>query len=268
MAHLEITPRKHYRSTLGTRVDARLPILGLHNRISAELEFDFHTHPRGQLAYASSGIIKVYTDNGCWIVPPSQAVWIPGEMNHSIIPEVRAEIRHLFIDPSCLDKFPTQCSVVEVSPLLRELILRVADFGDNYAENSPANRICGVILDEMQALKPSLLHLPLAGDRRLQRIMKAMIEKPEAETGLSHWAEFVGASERTLSRLFHKETGMSFQQWRKQLLLHEAIDLLGKGESVLNVALELGYSSPSAFVAMFRKALGTTPGQYFKEEIS
>jgi AraC-like DNA-binding protein len=78
----------------------------------------------------------------------------------------------------------------------------------------------------------------------------------------------VGASERTLSRLFHKETGMSFQQWRKQLLLHEAIDLLGKGESVLNVALELGYSSPSAFVAMFRKALGTTPARYFKEEIS
>lgn len=268
MSYLKIPPRKHHRSSLGTKVDARLPILGLHNLVSAELEFDFHTHPRGQLAYASAGIIKIFTDNGCWIVPPSQAVWIPGGMNHSIVPEVRAEIRHLFIDPSCLDRFPEQCSVVEVSPLLRELILKVAGFGEHYAENSAASRICGVILDELQALKPSLLHLPLPSDRRLQRIMKKMVAKPEAETGLSYWADYVGASERTLSRLFQKETGMSFQQWRKQLLLHEAIDLLGKGESVLNVALELGYSSPSAFVAMFRRALGKTPGQYFKDAVS
>jgi len=268
MIEQALTPRKRMRSTLGLKLDPTRPILGLHDLIMADLEFDFHAHPRGQLAYASSGIIKVYTDNGCWIVPPSQAVWIPGEMNHSIIPEVRAEIRHLFVDPSCLERFPNQCSVVEVSPLLRELILRVADFGDEYEADSPASRICSVILDELQALKPSLLHLPLANDRRLQRVIQAMTEKPETETGLAYWAKYVGASERTLSRLFVKETGMSFQQWRKQLLLHEAIDQLGRGESVLNVALELGYSSPSAFVAMFKKALGKTPGQYFKDTVS
>ncbi|MGH1463569.1 MAG: AraC family transcriptional regulator [Neptuniibacter sp.] len=265
MANSSISPRKHHRSALGLKVDPALPILGLHDLILADLEFDFHTHPRGQLAYASSGIIKVYTDGGCWVVPPSQAVWIPGELNHSIIPEVRAEIRHLFIDPSCLERFPKQCSVVEMSPLLRELIMRVADFGEYYSPDSVASRISAVILDELQALKPSLLHLPVANDRRLQRVMREMINKPESETGLAHWAQLVGASERTLSRLFVKETGMTFQQWRKQLLLHEAVDRLGRGETVISVALELGYSSPSAFVAMFRKTLGKTPGQYFKE---
>lgn len=257
-------PRKRYRSKLGLRLDPLLPILGLHDLIQTDFEFDFHSHPRGQLAYASSGVIKVFTDSGSWVVPPSQAVWIPGGIRHSVNPEVTSEIRHLFIDPSCLHRFPDQCSVVEVSPLLRELILRVADFGDDYTPYSPASHICTVILDELQALEPSLLHLPVSHDRRLQRVMQGMIDRPEANTGLAHWANRVGASERTLSRLFIKETGMTFQHWRRQLLLHEAVDRLGRGESVMNVALELGYSSPSAFVAMFRKALGKSPGQYFR----
>ena len=265
MTDIQVAPRKHHRSKLGLKIDPLLPILGLHNLILTDLEFDFHAHPRGQLAYASSGTIKVYTDAGTWVVPPSQAVWIPGGITHSVIPEIRSEIRHLFIDPSCLSRFPEECSVVDVSPLLRELILRVADFGESYAPESSASRICAVILDELQALKPSLLHLPGANDRRVLRVMQGMIAKPETETGLSHWAALVGASERTLSRLFIKETGISFQQWRKQLLLHEAVDRLGKGESVINVALELGYRSPSAFVAMFRKTLGKPPAQYFKE---
>jgi len=259
------TPRKRFRSKLGLRLDPILPILGLHDLILTDLEFDFHSHPRGQLAYAASGVIKVYTDSGSWIVPPSQAVWIPGGMRHSVNPEVTSEIRHLFVDPSCLHRFPDQCSVVEVSPLLRELILRVADFGNDYAPDSPASRVCAVILDELQALEPSRLHLPLSSDRRLQRVMQAMINQPEADTGLAHWAAKVGASERTLRRLFIRETGMTFQQWRRQLLLHEAVERLGRGESVMNVALELGYRSPSAFVAMFRKALGRSPGQYFRQ---
>ncbi|MFW1677971.1 AraC family transcriptional regulator [Pontibacter sp. JAM-7] len=259
-----LTPRKRFRSRLGMRIDPAMPILGLRDVILTDFEFDFHSHPRGQLAYAASGVIKVFTDSGSWVVPPSQAVWIPGGIRHSVNPEVTSEIRHLFIDPSCLARFPKECSVVEVSPLLRELISRVSDFGEQYDAESPASRICAVILDELQALKPSLLHLPAATDRRVRRIMQGMIAQPSAENGLTFWAAKVGASERTLSRLFIKETGMTFQQWRKQLLLHEAINRLGKGEPVTHVALELGYRSSSAFVAMFRKALGISPGQYFR----
>ncbi|MDF2182210.1 helix-turn-helix transcriptional regulator [Neptuniibacter sp. CAU 1671] len=265
MSAPQLTPRKRFRSKLGMRVDPALPILGLRDVILTDFEFDFHSHPRGQLAYAASGVIKVFTDFGSWVVPPSQAVWIPGGMRHSVNPEVTSEIRHLFIDPSCLDRFPSECSVVEVSPLLRELISRVADFGEQYSADSPASRVCAVILDELQALKPSLLHLPGATDRRLQRIMQGMLAEPVAERGLHYWAEKVGASERTLSRLFLRETGMTFLQWRRQLLLHEAINRLGRGDSVTQIALDLGYRSPSAFVAMFRKALGRSPGQYFKE---
>ncbi len=256
---------KRYPSNIGQRIDPDRPIMGLCGQLASNVDMDPHQHPRGQLAYASKGIIRVYTDAGSWVVPPSQAVWIPGNTTHRTLAEVKAELRHLFVDPAYLHSLSSQCSVVEVSPLLRELIMRVADFGTDYDYDSPASRICAVILDELQALKPSLLHLPGASDRRLQRVMKAMIESPNSEIGLSHWADQVGASERTISRLFSKETGMTFQQWRKQLLLQEAVDRLGRGEAVIDVALELGYRSPSAFVAMFRKSLGKPPGQYFTD---
>lgn len=262
---LPASKKTRQRSSMGSRIDPDRPVLGIKDLISAEMDVGGHHHPRGQLAYASEGILKVYTDAGSWVIPPTQAVWIPGEMEHAVNAEVDAELRHIFIDPCYLDKLPKECSVVEVSALLRELILQVADFGTDYDINGPASRICAVILDQLHALKPSLLHLPGAKDRRLQRVMKVMIEAPSAEIGLEHLADVVGASERTLSRLFSKETGMSFQRWRKQLLLQEAVFRLGRGQSVLDISLELGYRSPSAFIAMFRKALGKPPGQYFKE---
>lgn len=256
---------KRLPSQIGQRIDPLRPIIGLRGSLAADVDMDPHSHPRGQLAYAAEGIIRVYTDEGTWVVPPSQAVWIPGNTLHRTTAEVNAELRHLFVDPDFLSGLPNQCSVVDVSPLLRELIMRVADFGIHYPADSPASRICAVILDELQALKASLLYLPGAQDRRLLRVMKAMIAKPDAELGLKHWAATVGASERTISRLFTRETGMSFQQWRKQLILQEAVDRLGSGRAVIDIALELGYRSPSAFVAMFRKSLGKPPGQYLKE---
>lgn len=258
-------PIKRFPSDIGQHVDPSRPIIGLRGQLDVNVDMDPHKHPRGQLAYACKGIIRVYTHAGSWVVPPNQAVWIPGNVYHRTVAEVSAELRHLFVDPAFLHRLSDQCSVVEVSPLLQELILRVADFGTDYEPESSASRVCAVILDELQALQPSLLYLPAASDRRLQRIMEAMIAKPNTEEGLKYWAAKVGASERTISRLFIKETGMTFQQWRKRLLLQEAVERIGKGEAVIDVALELGYRSPSAFVAMFRKTLGKPPGQYFSE---
>ncbi|WP_067867602.1 AraC family transcriptional regulator [Neptuniibacter marinus] len=262
---MENSTSKRQPSSIGQRIDSQRPIVGLRGHLAANVDMDPHQHPRGQLAYASEGIIRVYTDAGSWVVPPTQAVWIPGNIVHRTNAEVCAELRHLFVDPAYLHSLSDQCSVVEVSPLLRELIMKVADFGTEYLPNSPASRICAVILDELQALKPSLLHLPGATDRRLQRVMKTMIKSPNAETSLNELAAKVGASERTVARLFSKETGMTFQQWRKQLVLQEAVDRIGKGDAVIDVALALGYRSPSAFVAMFRKSLGKPPGQYFSD---
>ncbi|MBB1487193.1 AraC family transcriptional regulator [Oceanospirillum sediminis] len=266
-AHIQkqISSGKRIRSTAGQVIDPLRPVIGMQDTMPANLEISYHSHPRGQLAYASEGILKIYTDDGIWIVPPTQAVWIPGNIRHSVNAEITAEIRHLFIDPSHLQDFPDQCSVLEMHTLLKELILRVADFGREYQPDSPASRVCAVILDELTQLQPSQLHLPFARDKRLQKVMQMMIKRPDAEPPLAFWADQASTSERTLSRLFIKETGMNFSQWRRQLLLQEAVRRLNQKESVTHIALELGYRSTSAFVAMFRQALGKPPGQYLKQ---
>ena len=155
--------------------------------------------------------------------------------------------------------------------------MRVASFGRDYALDGPEARLCAVVLDELQALQPSGLYLPWANDRRVQRVMNRVIDDFQSNLNgsdgdgrvhsdqLKKWAGEVGASTRTLSRLFLRETGMTFKQWRQQWILQEAVSQLGGGELVTNVALALGYRSPSAFVAMFRKALGKPPAQYCRE---
>lgn len=284
---------KRVRSDIGQYIDASRPIVGICFTAKPDKDMlEYHAHPRGQLAYAASGILKVHTDQGIWVVPQFQAVWIPGNMRHSVYIQTQAEIRHLFVDPSYLDYFPNECSVLDVSPLLQELILRFTyfdSFAPYYEIDSPEARLGAVILDELQALKPSALYLPWAKDRRVQRVMKELINEIQRSCQhinnkggdssdddssdmeywvqsqqLETWAKAVGASTRTLSRLFLQETGMTFKQWRQQIILQEAVSLLDSGKTVTELALALGYKSPSAFTAMFKKALGKAPAHYYK----
>ncbi|MBY4677113.1 AraC family transcriptional regulator [Marinobacterium arenosum] len=249
----------------GDLVDPLRPVIGLERAMQSGLEVIPHSHPRGQLAYASEGVLRVTTDQGTWVVPPSQAVWIPGGIRHQVTAETDCTVRHLHIDPTAAARLPGQCSVLEVSSLLRELILRVSRFGRLYPADGPEQRLVAVFLDELGALQPSLLYLPLAQDRRVRRVMDGLMRQPDSEKGLDEWATEVGASGRTLARLFQRETGMKFSEWRKQLRLQEAVNRLARGEPVTEVALALGYRSPSAFVAMFRKTLGSPPGQYCRD---
>lgn len=246
--------------------DTGRPIIGINAVMEGHTEVQSHAHPRAQLAYAAQGILRVSTEDGLWVVPSTQAVWIPGGVTHSVATRGGAQVMHLFVDSRCFAALPDQCSVLEVSVLLRELIVRALSYGMEYLPDSPAARLMAVIGDELQALRPSPLHLPLARDRRLLRIMGVLSDDPADGRGLDHWAERVGASERTLERLFRRETGMSFSQWRQRLRLQEAVKQLDAGAGVIEVAMALGYRSPSAFVAMFRKALGKPPRQYCRDE--
>lgn len=242
--------------------DPLRPIIGFNETTRGYLEVEPHTHPRAQLVYASAGVLRVFTTDGSWVVPSTQAVWIPGGIEHTVTALAAAEFNHLFVETEQFTALPTQCSVLEVSPFLRELIIRAIRHGQEYTPDSPAARLMAVIGDELQALEPSPLYLPSANDRRVIRVMDALKADPSDPRGLEEWAAFVGASSRTLGRLFIRETGMGFGQWRQQLRLQEAVNLLGAGKGVTEVALALGYRSSSAFVAMFRKNLGKPPKRY------
>lgn len=249
----------------GYLVDPARPIIARALEISGAHRVARHQHPRAQLVYAISGVVRVRTVDGTWIVAPSQAVWVPPEVNHEIIAADSISIRTLFVDPSVTEDLPQNCCVLNIPPLLRELILRAVTVGDNYAPASSGYRIMQVILDLLKELQPAPLYLPMGQDKRLRQIMDGLYNDPADDRDLNAWAEICGASARTLARLFLRETGMTFSDWRKQLRLLEAIDRLGQGQSVTRVALELGYKSSSAFIAMFRRSLGVSPGSYLSD---
>lgn len=251
---------------LGYRVDPALPIIPLSMEVSRAGCAAPHAHPRGQLIYASSGVMRVVSGRTIWVVPPSQAVWMPPGVEHEVFFPGAVSLRNLFVDPSVIAGLPTGCAVLRVSPLLRELILKAVQVGEDYAPEGPGWRLMLVLLDELRQAQPTPLHLPMAGDGRLLRVMEALLENPGDKRELAAWAAHAGASPRTLARLFVRETGLTFGAWRKRLLLQEAIERLGRGDNVTRVAFDLGYQSLSAFIEMFRRALGSSPGQYARQD--
>lgn len=223
-----------------------------------------HAHPRAQVIFSSRGVMRVITQKNTWLVPLAQAVWVPTQTEHQVCFPGAVSIRNLFIDPLAAAPLPDQCVVFNVTPLLRELILRAGEADENYTPDSPTARLMQVILDELQNIEPAPLNLPMSSDPRLRKVMDALIRAPDDSRTLEEWAQTAGAAARTLARLFLQETGMTFGAWRAQLRLLEAIDRLSQGQSVTRVAFDLGYQNLSAFIAMFRKTLGTTPGKFFQ----
>lgn len=223
-----------------------------------------HRHRRAQLVYAAAGVMTVHTAQGFWVIPPQRAVWVPAEVEHRINASGTLAMRTLYIAPGGPHPFPAECRVLTVTPLLRELILRAVAMPALYPLGGPEERLMAVVVDEIAALPEAPLHLPMPRDRRLRRITDALLADPVDARTLKDWAGVSGASVRTLSRLFARDTGMTFGAWRQQLRLLRALERLAEGRPVTEVALDLGYDSPSAFSAMFRRTLGVPPSRYFR----
>jgi AraC-like DNA-binding protein len=201
------------------------------------------------------------------VVPPHQAVWMPGATGHRIDARSAVAMRTLYIEPNASLELPGDVCVLQISPLLRELILVAVDEGPHYEPHHPQARLSAVILDQICVQSIAPLALPMPTDPRLLRVTKALISNPGDNRDLADWVQLAGASKRTLGRLFVAQTGMSFRTWRQQCRLLRALELLATGENVTNIALMLGYESTSAFIAMFRRYLGTTPSRYLRHKL-
>ena len=223
-----------------------------------------HRHKRAQLLFASRGVMSVTTAEGIWVVPPLRAVWIPAQTEHRIVCSGQVLMRTLYVEQDQLENPPEKCSVVSVPPLLRELILHAVEMPRVYDTDGPDGRIAQVIIDSIQKLEVAPLDLPIPEHAKLKRIHQTLADDPADQRTLSEWADYVGMTSRTLARWIKAETNLTFGQWRQQIRLLEALRRLSSKEAVTRVAVDLGYDSPSAFIAMFKKALGSTPGQYFK----
>jgi AraC-like DNA-binding protein len=248
----------------GSLDDPGHPVLSLDWSADGPHRVGAHSHPRAQIIYQITGVYRVVTDLGSWVVPPRQAIWIPSMVYHEAYTNYAAGAQMFFIDKEYTRALPKACMVVAVSRLLSELFARTIRYGNDYGASSRESRLVDVLLDELGTLAPSPLHLPLAADKRLRRVMDILLANPADSRSIGELAACTGASARTIARLFRAEVGMTFIEWRRQLRLLEAIDRLGSGQPVTNVALDLGYRSLSAFIAMFRKAVGASPTKYLE----
>jgi len=215
-----------------------------------------HSHGWGQLTFPVKGAVRVATDRMSWIVPLFRAVWVPPDIPHGTIMLGQVQFYVAYVDPAAAPLPLTDCRVIEVSGLMRELILRLAD-------QPPADPLMSaLLLREIQSARPLALGLPLPEDPRLARLCEALMEDPASARPLKEWAPRVGASERTLARLFESELHTSFAAWRQQLRLARAVDLMARGRPLAEVAEEVGYAAPAAFSSMFKRALGVPPSRF------
>jgi AraC-like DNA-binding protein len=221
-----------------------------------------HSHPEDQLLFAAEGVMTVDTNQGVWVVPPLRAVWIPAETIHGVTMSGRVSMRTLYLLPRLCKSLPRRCLVINISALLKELILHACAFPKLQKRVTSERHIIDLIVDQLKVVESIPVQLPHPTDPRTRKLVEKLSANPSDQCPLEDLCNECGASKRTMQRLFDEETGMSFSKWRQRLRLISAMQRLAAGESVTTAALEAGYNSTSAFIAMFRKQLGTTPTRY------
>ncbi len=263
----------HYAPTPARPLRAKL------RRLAARTHVVPHRHPWAQVAMSATGVIRMTAGHGTYLVPPSRALWIPPGVEHAITVLEDAEIRTLYVHPSArflhgdgaplptpFEMWP-ECRVLEVSPLLRELMVHLDVAPGVAAAGERERRLGDLVLDELRRAAPVRLGLALPADKRLRALCEAVIEDPLRHATLAGWASQAGASTRTLARLFRHELGTTFGEWRQQARLAQALALAASGRPMSHIATELGYASASAFSAMVRRTVGATPSRFLAPQL-
>ena len=238
------------------------PVRGLAVTYRDGHRLDRHVHPWAQLVYAATGVMSVATPQAAWLVPPTRAIWVPGGTPHQIDMRGAVAMRTLYLAPGGEDPRLAECRAIEVTPLLRELILHIVRLGLLDAADPGHARLEGLLTDLLAQGETAPLVLPLPQDARARGFAERLLADPSATTPLAELARGSGASLRTLQRLFLAETGMPLEAWRGRVRMQQAVVSLSGGAAVTEVALDAGYRSVSAFIAAFKRAFGTTPSRY------
>ena len=256
-------PKMRHKAVLDRRSVSGAQITTLTYEYPHGYRIPLHFHDRDQLVFATQGVMSVQTSEGAWVVPSQRAVWIPARVTHEIRMAGQVSMRTLYLKPR-LAPMSRGCCVMNVSPLLRELIVHICQYPVLSRRRKPQAHLIDCILDQLTTAASVPLQLPNSSDPRACKVAEMLINDPGEQRPLEELCRSAGASKRTIERIFQRETRMSFGKWRQQLRMMHALRLLAAGEKVSHVALEVGYSAPGAFTARFRKLLGTTPGRYFK----
>ena len=240
------------------------PLYARNESLAGQTGTPRHSHPWVQLTYAIQGVLHVHTAAGSFVAPPQRAIWIPAGLEHEVLSSPNTEMRSLYLDEHGTEAQPGRCRVLGVDALTRELIRSFSALPVEYDEQGADGRLAQVLLDRLRAAPEVHLSLPLPSDPRLLEVCRELQQRPDDDRPLTAWGERLGVSEKTLSRLFLRDTGLTFRAWRQRLRLLGALTPLEQGQRVTDVALLCGYDSTSAFIAAFRQQFGSTPGEFFR----
>ncbi len=225
--------------------------------------FPFHCHRWNQFVYATSGTLVVTVEDSWHVITPEQAIWVPTGLLHTTGALHGADFRNLYVADLPGLGMPSRCTALAVTPLLRALILELVDISRRGGEDEAyIGQVNGLILAQLPRLAVIDFHLPWPRSVMLRKVCETLYGSPADPRGAEEWGAELGASGRTLARRFEKETGLGLREWRQRLRLFRAIEWLGGGRSITDIALELGYASPSAFAYMFRHETGFTPTEW------
>jgi AraC-like DNA-binding protein/mannose-6-phosphate isomerase-like protein (cupin superfamily) len=242
-----------------------LAVRSLATNYASGYKIERHQHPWHQLLFASSGAMTVSASQASWMIPTGRGVFIPARSVHAIRMWGEVEMRTLYFSPALTSFENEECRVVEISPLLRELILRTVERAGLDCRVAPDTWMIGLLEEEVKAAsaaaEDSPLALPMPTDERALALAHHVLARPLNPETVEILAQEYGLARRTLERRFRDQTGMSFGLWRQKARLLDSIRLLAEGKSVTDAALDSGYSSVSAFIAAFKSTFGYTPGR-------
>jgi AraC-like DNA-binding protein len=238
------------------------PIVMLKRLLSKDHTVRSHKHNWGQFLYAQKGVLAITTDSFRYICPAEQGIWLPSNVPHEVTTLTDCVLSSLYIDNSETSSLDNCAHMIQVSALLKMLIIEAVKFTDDYDWQGNQGRHFRLVRDLVGSAKKVDTQLPYPATEKLLHITRHLSLHPDNNQSLEAWGRVVGASSRTLSRDFKKETGLTFSDWRIRLKLQVAIRQLHEGQSVTNVALNLGYETTSAFTFMFRTKLGKAPSKF------
>lgn len=220
-----------------------------------------HDHPWAQLVYAASGVMQVQTHAASWLVPTTRAIWIPPDVPHWIRMRGDVAMRTLYVTLQD-DAWPARCQALEVTPLLRELILYLVAERWFYPEQARHVRLLTLLAELIRESVDVPLVLPMPTDPRARTLAERILASPGESEPLHALAGDTGASLRTLQRRFREETGLPPEVWRLRARMQQSVVMLSGGASITETALACGYSTPGAFTTAFKRLFGVTPSRY------
>lgn len=238
------------------------PIVAVGNEYPPSFELDWHQHRRGQLLYASRGVVVLSTLDGAWVAPPERAIWTPAGCRHAVRMVGAVSTRSVLIEQDMPGSLGPTNKVIQISPLLRNLLEEACHIAPEYDLNGRDGMVMALLLAELGRAQTVPLAVPFPKRADFVRKCQAFIEAPRSGDTIDQWCAELGLGRRAFTRAFRRETGLSFGAWRQQAALLVALPRLAAGDPVTAIAIDLGYASPAAFTTMFKRLAGVAPSHY------